>query len=112
MINKSKIKFYDNLLWVSIPGLILLLLVIFIENNILEALYFASMIFTVICLAIFSWGMVYHKFKNKRYLWLFIDLILLILGIFGVIFGVQISSMIFYFTFMRKRFKKGKGIYK
>ena len=105
---KNKIRFYDRNLIISGISLIIIILSLFLfEFKIIsEDLFTWIIIIPILCfiipLAIFSWGMIYNKYKNKRYFWLFIDLLLFL--IFSV--GIHISCIIFYFKFMRKEFKK------
>lgn len=106
----EKLKYWDN--WFKLFGFMIILLLIlsivfvYFENPLMMGLFILFIAFLAVCLAFINWGMVYHKFKNKMYVWLVVDFILLFIGL------ITISSIIFYFYWMRPQFKKGKGNYK
>ena len=105
----KKLKFWDK--WFIAFGVLIILLMIlsfvyfYFESDLLIIFWVILIIPLVISLGFITWGMLYHKYKNKKYLWLFIDFILFWVGL------IPISSIIFYFCWMRPKFKKGEGIY-
>lgn len=98
--NNSNVKWYDRLL----IGILIFIIPIFFISYFdrLNFLLIISIGLFITFIIFFNWGMIYHKFKNKKYTWLVIDIALLFVGL------IIISNIIFYFTFMRKEFEKEK----
>ena len=109
--NNSNVKWYDLLL---IGILIFIIMVQFLPYfGGLNSFLIISIGLSVTCIIFFTFGMVYHKFKNKKYIWLAIDFVLFFLTLLLVspylsLLLVTTSCTVFYFTFMRKEFKKEK----
>ena len=109
---EKKIKFYDTALKFMIPsGIITLMGVIFFYNDIIGSgvnfMVFIPIAFIfAVSGIIFSYGMLYHMFKNKRWVWFVLELALIIFKL-----GPFFVALLFYFTEMRDSFKQGKGVY-
>ena len=127
-IQNKKLKFYDN--WFKV------LTITFITTLILSTIYGLflytakigtqlfesigdkgflfiyytagiSMFILLISSIVFTWGMIYHMFKGKDWVWLVLTIIFIFV-LSGVGLLVPIIPVIFYFFKMRKRFKDGE----
>jgi len=112
MINKNldslkKLKFYDRCFFIPLILFSFLFIFLFIipeallENTIFLIIWLPLFFICIILEMSFIIGMVYHSYKNKKYGWMILIIIL------GIIFPI-----IFYFSYLRKEFKEGRGIYK
>ncbi len=90
----NKLKFYDLLLWTVLISLFLFIISIYANSNSIFILGF--LVIFIISQLIFSFSMYYFMFKTKNY-------ILLIIGIV-----LWPSTIIFYLTIMRNKFKEGR----
>ncbi len=109
---EEKIIFYDELLKLSIPFVIIIItLILFFEDIVkVDILFFPLIILefcSIIPVIIFTFGMIYHMYKSKYWFWMALTLATVLIGI-----GPTIITICFYFIDMRKDFKIGKGIYK
>ena len=106
-----KLKFYDITLLVCLISSIVFFGIFFIteyplQDGFLYWIEFISIFSLLISLGIITWGMIYHEFKNKNYIWLVFTLLTFLIGVGGFI-----VSIIFYIVKMRWEFKKGRGVY-
>lgn len=100
--NKKKIKFYDIVVISMILSFVIAFISVFIisseqfENTIIIYPWLIILGLGILCGIIFTIGMAYHSYKIKKYGWLFV-----------IIFLGTIFPLIFYFSTIRKEFKKG-----
>lgn len=98
---KNIIKFYDTIFMIMLISFGIVLISVFIvPEEILDKIpflipWYILLITGIICETIFIIGMVINAFKIKRYGWMV-----------AIIFLGTIFPIIFYFSIMRKKFRK------
>jgi hypothetical protein len=101
---KNKIKFYDRLLMIGAPGLILAIIFMILFEGLIFNIALIVAVISNILIWIFNFGMIYHTIKTKNYFWFMIEVIAFIFEV------TYIPTILFYFGIMRKKFKKSETV--
>lgn len=106
----KKVKFYDKLfIMLGVSMVVFYLLLFFVDvmnDDTVEIMFLLPAVLAVGAIGMINFGMLYHEFKSKRWIWLIFTIVLFFFGI------APLVLMSFYWFSMRWEFKKGNGIYK